>query len=257
MKSFSLQPDADKSILLLHGLGVYGESWGYQAQALTQAGYNPITPDLPGFGKSPAQGRYWSVRSAAEAMVRLLDREGINRTVLCGLSMGGTVALQMALSYPGRVTGLVLINTFAALRPSSVSEVAYFIRRGLRAYIANPGSQAELVAKRIFPYSDQAEWRVRLVESIRASNPKIYRQAMLSLARFDVTRHLDRIRMPVMVITGAKDTTILPRVQQSMAERIPGAQRHLIDGAGHGVIIDHMDEVNRLLLGFMSSIYPN
>lgn len=257
MKSSSPQPGVDKSILLLHGLGVYGESWGYQAQALTQAGYRPFTPDLPGFGNSPAQGGYWSVRSSAEVMVRLMERERINRTVVCGLSMGGTVALKMALSWPDRVSGLVLINTFAALRPASVSEIAYFIRRGLRAYIVSPSSQAELVARRIFPYPEQAEWRVRLIESIRASNPNIYRQAMLSLARFDVSRQLGKICMPVMVITGANDTTILPRVQQAMAERIPGVQQHIIDGAGHGVIIDHVDEVNRLLLGFMANIYPN
>ncbi len=257
MKSSLPPPGMEKTILLLHGLGVYGDSWGYQAQALTQAGYHPLTPDLPGFGSSPAQGGYWSVRSSAEAMVRLLDRAGINQTVVCGLSMGGTVALQMALSWPGRVSGLVLINTFAALRPASVSEVAYFVRRGLRAYIASPGSQAELVARRIFPYPEQAEWRVRLIESIRASNPNIYRQAMLSLARFDVSRRLRKICMPVMVITGANDTTILPRVQQAMAERIPGVEHHIIDGAGHGVIIDHLDEVNRLLLGFMANIYPN
>lgn len=257
MKSSPLSPGKGKTILLLHGLGVYGESWGYQAQALTRAGYRSFTPDLPGFGSSPAQGGYWSVRSSAEAMVRLLDRERINRTVVCGLSMGGTVALQMALSWPDRVSGLVLINTFAALRPASVSEIAYFIRRGLRAYIASPSSQAELVARRIFPYPEQAEWRVRLIESIRASNPNIYRQAMLSLARFDVSRQLGKICTPVMVITGANDTTILPRVQQAMAERISGVQHHIIAGAGHGVIIDHMDEVNRLLLEFMADIYPN
>ena len=257
MKPADLRPDPARSILLLHGLGVYGESWGYQVQALAQAGFNPIAPDLPGFGNSPSPGRFWSVRSAAEAMVKLLDSKGINRTVVCGLSMGGTVALQMALDYPGRIAGLILINTFATLRPASVSEVVYFIRRGLRAYISNPGSQADLVAQRIFPYPEQAEWRVRLIQSIKASNPKIYRQAMLSLARFDVSRKLTRINTPVMVITGTKDTTILPRVQQLMAERIPGAERHLIDGAGHGVIVDHFAEVNRLLLEFMTRVYSN
>ena len=60
-----------------------------------------------------------------------------------------------------------------------------------------------------------------------------------------------------MVITGTKDTTILPRVQQAMAERIPGVQHHLIEGAGHGVIVDHFGEVNRLLLEFMAGVYPN
>lgn len=249
--------DKGKSILLLHGLGVYGVSWAYQVQALSQAGFASQTPDLPGFGKSPAVSSWWSVKTAGVEMIRLLDQEQIERTVLCGLSMGGAVALHMALTYPERVNGLVLINTFAALRPSSVSEVVYFLKRGLWSFIVSPGSQARLVAERIFPKPDQDQWRELLVESIRNSDPKMYRQAMIALSRFDVTRQLETLQLPVMVITGKNDTTIPPVVQRKMAVQITEAEHHEIEDAGHGVIVDHYAEVNQLLLKFMSRIYPS
>jgi len=249
--------DKEKSILLLHGLGVYGVSWAYQVQALSQAGYASLSPDLPGFGNSPAIGNWWSVEAAGAEMIRLLDQKKIERTVLCGLSMGGAVALQMALTYPERVNGLVLINTFAALRPASISEVIYFLRRGLWSFIVSPGSQAKLVAERIFPKPDQDQWREFLIESIRTSDPRMYRQAMIALGRFNVTHQLATLQVPVMVITGKNDTTIPPVVQQKMAAQIPEAQRYEIEDAGHGVIVDHYAEVNQLLLKFMAQIYPS
>lgn len=246
-----------KSILLLHGLGVYGESWGYQMQALSQAGYVPFAPDLPGFGKSPAVGNWWSVAAAGEEMIRLLDRKKIERTVFCGLSMGGAVALHLVLTYPERAAGLVLINTFAALRPASFSEVVYFMKRGLWSFVVSPSRQAELVAERIFPKPDQDQWRELLIDSIRGSDPKMYRQAMIALGRFNVIRRLPGLELPVMVITGKNDTTIPPVVQRKMAAKIPGADHYEIEDAGHGVIVDHYAEVNQLLLKFMGQIYPN
>ncbi|MRR31794.1 alpha/beta hydrolase, partial [bacterium] len=221
------------------------------------SGYFPLAPDLPGFGKSPPIGRWWSVEAASDEMLRLLDGKKIERTVLCGLSMGGTVALHLALTRPERAAGLVLINTFAALRPASVSEMVYFIKRGLWSFIVSPSSQAELVADRIFPKPEQNEWRGLLIESIRNSDPKMYRQAMISLGRFNVTRQLSSLKMPVMVITGKNDTTIPPVVQRKMAASIPRAEQYEIEDAGHGVIVDHHDDVNRLLLKFMAQIYPS
>lgn len=253
--AINVEKTIQRPVLLLHGLGVYGESWWHQKQALSQCGYFPIAPDLPGFGKTPPEDRRWSVKGAAASTLRMLDNLEIDKSVVCGLSMGGAVGLQMAISYPDRLSGLVLINTFSALRPASFSEAFYFVNRGLRAYLLSPGDQADLVAHRIFPQPEHAEWRIRLVESIRASDPKIYRQAMIALARFNVNKHLPKINVPTMVITGAQDTTIPPKVQTRMANRIPSAKQYLIDEAGHGVIVDHFDVVNRLLLEFLEKIY--
>ncbi len=245
-----------KAVLLLHGLGVYGESWWHQIQALQEHGYLPIAPDLPGFGSTPADKGRWSVKNAAASAMRVLDQSGIDKVVVCGLSMGGVVALELAIEYPARIDGLILINTFSALRPASLSEIVYFVRRGLRAYLRSPGNQAELVAERIFPLPEHAEWRSRLVQSIRDSNPKVYRQSMLALARYNANRQLTGFEIPTLVITGSRDTTIPPRVQERMARKIPGARHHLIDGAGHGVIIDHVETVNQLILEFLIGIYP-
>lgn len=247
----------NQSILLLHGLGVYGESWWHQIQVLSENGFFPLAPDLPGFGLTPAEGKVWTVKGAAESAIKVLDEHDLGKTVVCGLSMGGAIALQITIDFPERIAGLILINTFSALRPSSFSEAFYFMRRGLRAYLRSPGDQAELVANRIFPHQEHAEWRARLVDSIRASDSKIYKQAMLALARFNANKYLEKINVPTMVITSACDSTIPPRVQERMANKIPRVEHHRIEGAGHGVIVDHYEQVNRLMLDFLRRVYSS
>jgi len=251
------QTNTSKAVLLLHGLGVYGQSWGYQRQALTDLGYQVITPDLPGFGHTPPMEGRWTVEKAAQFALGEMDRAGHENFVVAGLSMGGVVALEIALCHTQRIRGLVLINTFSALRPGSLSEVVYFLKRGLRAYIASPAKQAELVAQRIFPNPIHAEWREMLVQTIRESDPNVYRQAMVALARFNANDKLSKINIPTMVITGDEDSTIPPKVQGRMAKKIPGSVQYLVHGANHGVIVDHYQEVNQLLIDFLERIYPS
>ena len=69
-------PDGQPAVLLLHGLGADGSSWGYQIPVLCEAGLRPIAPDLPGFGKSiPGEGR-WSIARAANEVARMVT--GLN-----------------------------------------------------------------------------------------------------------------------------------------------------------------------------------
>ncbi len=172
-------------ILLLHGLGANAESWYLQIPALVEAGYRVLALDLPGFGKSSFDGNRWNFDWAAKDVIRFIQTSRIEKVGLVGISMGGVVGLKLAAEYPEMVRMSILINTFAVLRPRKWSEFRYFVRRGLRALFLSPQAQAELVASRIFPNDDKSFYRSMLVESIKQANPKVYRQAMLALARFD------------------------------------------------------------------------
>jgi pimeloyl-ACP methyl ester carboxylesterase len=247
-------PDGDPSLLLLHGLGATGESWHFQTGELVAHGCRLIAPDLPGFGRSPFVGGRWSVEFAVEQMIDLMNRLAIPKFFVAGISMGGTVALQLAYRQPQRVEGLILINTFASLRPGSFSEWGYFVRRGWRAFLRKPSDQARIVAERVFPGADQAVFREILVDSIRSADPRVYRQAMIALARFNFTRKLPRIQTPTLVISGDEDTTIPLKRQRELAKRIPNAEQVIIPRAGHAVIADQPERFNREVAGFIARI---
>lgn len=115
-----LNSAAPTPVVFLHGLGANGTSWQLQFAPFEGAGYRLIAPDLRSFGQSPYPG-HTSISAMAEDLRALLDHLQIPKAHLIGISLGGTVALQFALDYPQSVDKLVLTNTFAHLRPKSLS----------------------------------------------------------------------------------------------------------------------------------------
>ena len=242
-------PENDIPVVFLHGLGSDANSWVMQAPALAAAGFRPILLDLPGFGRSVFSGQRWSIAVAAHEIVKALPFDSF---VMVGLSLGGVVAQEIALIYPEKVTHLILINTFAALRPTRLDDIFYFVKRFVIAALASPEQQAELVAKRVFPGNEQAQLRGMLVEQIMQADPKVYRAAMRQCVLVDYRRRLHSLKIPSLIITGDSDSTVSPAIQTQLARSIPKSKQVFITGGNHGMIVTHADEVNRALLEFLS-----
>ena len=244
-------PLGKKPILLLHGLGIDATSWGYQIPVMVQRGLRPIAIDIPGFGRSKFNQKIWSIRNAARNIQIFCESLQINHLVAVGISMGGTIALRMAIDYPELLDRLVLVNTFACLRKNNAQNAGYLLRRFLRGVMVGPQAQAKLVAKRIFPGSDQAELRSLLVDQIQHMDSRIYRQAMFSLGLFDVRKQLSKIDIPTLIITGEIDSTVSPVLQKVLTSSIPHAVQIIIPKAGHAVTIDQPDQFNKVLIDFL------
>jgi pimeloyl-ACP methyl ester carboxylesterase len=176
----------------------------------------------------------------------------IERFHLAGISMGGTIALQAAITRQERIASLVLINTFATLRPKRWNEWVYLLRRYIRARVRGAGAQAELTASRIFPGEGKQELREELIKHIRQTDPTVYKQAMRELAVYDARREIKNIRVPSLVISARNDTTVPLENQHDLFVGIPGCQQVFIENAGHGVIIDQPDQVNQTMIKFMN-----
>ncbi len=244
-------PAGSPCVLLLHGLGADGASWEYQLRALAKAGMRPVAPDLPGFGRSIYRGRGWKLAEVSGEMFRFLESLTEKPAKVVGLSMGGALAVSMGIEAAGRVDQLVLMNTFACLRPKSFSERLYLVRRFLVANLRGVKYQAELVAWRLFPHADQVELRQLLVEKILQADRNVYRAAMLQLAMFDARRRLREIEMPTLVITAERDTTVPREIQAVLAQDIPNARQVIVPDSGHAVIVDQWEQVNQILLDFL------
>lgn len=246
-------PHNDRPVLLLHGLGADGRSWGYQFPALVEAGFRPIAPDLPGFGRSPAGDSRWNIPSLTGRMVEWMENQYRTPLDVVGISMGGAIALQIALTRPELVNRLVLTNTFACLRPRNLRSLTYLLRRFVISTLRGSASQAEIVAFHLFPNPEQEELRKTITLLIRESDPRSYRTAMLALAAFDVRRRLAEIHTPTLVITAALDTTVTTDIQNELARGIAGARRVVIPEARHAVIADQPERFNAALLDFLQS----
>lgn len=245
-------PQGSPAVLLLHGLGANAESWTFQSEALAAAGYRPLPVDVPGFGRSPYDGRGWSFSRMADLLADWLQTRGLTRVHVTGISMGGVLAQQLALSHPQVVDKLVLINTFAVLRPASLDGWLYFLARAFTVTFLGLEQQAHIVAKRIFPLPEQREAYEQLVHTISSADPRAYRAAMRALGLYDSRKRLPTLPHQTLVVTAENDTTVPPQRQRLLVDLIPNARQVTIPQAGHGVIVEKPEAVNKALLDFFS-----
>jgi pimeloyl-ACP methyl ester carboxylesterase len=219
-------PTGKKTVLLLHGLGATCDSWQLQIPALTEAGLRVLAPDARGFGSSTYPGGGVSIRTLAGDMAALLDAVAPDgqRVHLVGISMGGTLALQLTLDRPDRPDKLALVNTFARLRPKSLRLWSFYLARFFLVHTLGIPMQARLVAGRMFPHPDQILLRQAFSGQIQQADPRGYRAALRALARFDVTGRLKEIQVPSLVVTGELDTTVPPETQAKLASGLPNAR---------------------------------
>jgi 3-oxoadipate enol-lactonase len=112
----------DNVLLLVHGFPLHSGMWRPQL-ASPPAGWRVIAPDLRGFGRSPAVlGEQLTMDAAAEDLAILLEELGVQRAVVCGLSMGGYIAFAMFRQHPQRVRALVLCDTRAGADSEEVRQ---------------------------------------------------------------------------------------------------------------------------------------
>jgi len=250
--TFDPFPEKSHPVLLLHGLGASGISWQMQFEALREAGYRPISPDIPGFGKSHWAKNGWSFNQVLSCMVDWIASLEINSFSVVGLSMGGVFAQQLAILLPHQIEAAILVNTFARLRPKNLSQIAYFLQRFFIANFISVDRQAEIVAQRIFPRTDQGWLRTEAIREICNTDPAVYRAAMRDLAFIDLRKELYRITAPVLVVSGSEDTTISFSDQKDLVHSIKGAQHIIIQGTGHALPVEKPDLFNEYMIKFLS-----
>jgi 3-oxoadipate enol-lactonase len=246
------RPMNKPAVVLLHGLGMDGSSWALQQEPLIAAGFRPVCPDAPGFGASPYDGHGWSIRRAAQAVAELVRQLGVAPAHVVGISMGGVIALQLALDHPHLVRRLVLTNTFARIRPDTLSGWMYFARRAILVHTVGIPTQARLVAKHLFPGPDQGPIQEELIRQVSRADPRAYRAALRALGLYNSTRRLGEIKVPTLVITGDRDTTVPPRNQRALAEQIANSRQIILSGAGHAASVERAEEFNRAMLDFLT-----
>ncbi len=252
------------TLLLIHGFLLSSTMWSPQIEALADQ-VRVIAPDLRGFGNSDATQGTYSMEMLADDCADLLGHLGVATPfVLCGMSMGGYVALEFYRRYPEHVAGLILTAT----RASADSAEGKAGRDQAAANVKANGSQGLIdgFLPRLFAgetaRSLEKEGDVtdpELLDFTRAfveksSDAGIIGALMGMKERIDSTPTLAEIDVPTLIIHGAKDAIIPLSEAEAMHKAIKNSKLVVLEDAGHMVNLEQPDEFNDAVLDFLEEI---
>jgi 3-oxoadipate enol-lactonase len=245
-------------VIFIHGFPFSHRMWmfpGGQTEALSGTN-RVIAYDVRGHGESEVGTGHYSIEFFVDDLVALMDHLVIHKAILCGLSMGGYIALRFSERYPERVMGLVLSNTKSEadsneLKIKRAAAIKNVQINGMKSYAAE--SVKNLFAPESF---DRRSDAVKLIQSVieRTAPLSIFGSLLALAARTDTTAWLPNIKCPTLIMVGEKDMVTPPAAAQAMKDKIPNSELYIIPNAAHLSNMENPEEFNKHLVEFVAKI---
>ena len=243
------------TIIFVHGFPLDKSMWKKQVEAL-ETNYRVITYDIRGHGNSESGDVDFSIDLFAEDLLCLMDTLKINKAAICGLSMGGYIALNAILNHPQRFSALILcdtncfadspearenrMKTIGSLRESSVEKYADLTINKLFAPSSFVTRKAEIAAVKAM---------------IMNTNELSLSKTLVALAsRIETCTKLSEINVPVLIMVGDLDTVTPPENAQFMHNSIKGSLLVILEQAGHLSNLENPEQFNNQLNWFLSTL---
>ncbi len=244
------------SVIFVHGFPFNKTLWNLQVESLRDH-YHVIAYDIRGFGDSDTGNEDFTIELFVKDLISLMDATKINTTILCGLSMGGYIALNAIEHYAGRFNALILSDTnciadspegkekrMKAIESIKQTGVEKYADESIKNYFA-PESfinrPAEIAAVR---------------EMIMRTSEKSLCNTLLALSlRKETCSILQDIKVPVLILVGKEDKITPPDAAQLMHEKIKDSVLKVIDHAAHLSNIENSAEFNNQLKKFVATVY--
>lgn len=241
-------------IVLIHGFPLTHEMWKPQVQALSKS-YRVISYDVRGHGASDVGDAQYSLEFFVDDLLMILDHLKLKQAVLCGLSMGGYIALRAAERAPERVKALVLCDTKSEAdgNEAKIKRAASILmvkKRGVGPF-AEEFIKAVL-AERTFKTKPEL---VRFVMGLMTENtPLGIAGTLLALAaRTDTTAALSKMSFPSLILVGEEDKLTPVLASQAMQKTLPNARMHVIPNAAHLSNLENPEAFNEKLIGLLKN----
>lgn len=248
-------PDNAPVIILIHGFPFNKSMWNKQVEMLLET-YRVIAYDVRGHGNSTSGTDNFSIELFVDDLFDLMDTLKIETAMLCGLSMGGYIALSAMKKIPKRFNALILCDTNCAAdtpetREKRMKSIESIQEKGLEQY-ANE-SIKNLFAPESFVTNKE---KIKVVkEMIMETSAQTLSRTLFALAkRKETCTNLYKINIPVLILVGNEDKITPPDAARLMQKSIKGSIMKIIEHAGHLSNIENSFDFNGQLIKFVSSV---
>lgn len=242
-------------IIFIHGFPFDKSMWESQLEFL-KSSFRVIAYDIRGFGQSTDETSHLSMDLFADDVIEFMDTLKIKKAIICGLSMGGFIALNLMKRFPERFSALILCDTQCIADTPEVKENRFKAIKKIEAdgvFDFNDG-----FIKKVF-HKESLENKKELVRNLRnvvfSNSEHIIKQGLIALAeRSETCSILNDIKVPTLILCGREDE-VTPLVQSEMMHAsIDGSVLYVIDKAGHVSNLEQPDVFNKYLLDFLRGL---
>jgi len=243
-------------IIFIHGFPLNKTMWNYQVEAL-MGRFRVIAYDIRGHGDSDAGNDNFTIDLFATDLIQFMDGLKIEKASLCGLSMGGYIALNAIEHYPERFDALVLSDTncqpdSAEVKEKRMKAIHNILENGVSNYADE--SIKNLFAQESF--STHEDEIISVKEMICNTSEESLGCTLLALAaRNGTCNKLSGIDVPVLILVGEEDKITPPEVSTLMHEQIKDSTMYVIPHAAHLSNIEQPEEYNEQLMRFFAKVY--
>jgi pimeloyl-ACP methyl ester carboxylesterase len=244
-------------LVMIQGFAGNHQAWFFQTPVFRKY-YKVIIFDNRGIGRTDKSSEPYTIKTMAEDVIGLMDYLNIDKTHVLGLSLGGMVAQEIAISYPERVNKLVLGSTFAGreindVRPETMK--ALDIREGSTNIDVKSIDFRKLMNFMVSSAFNKRLFRMVLVplskRSMKSIDMNSYLEQMAAISDYTTLDRLHLIKAMTLVITGTGDRIISPGASEVIASHIPNAKLVLVKGGSHAFFMEMRGRFNKEVLGFL------
>jgi 3-oxoadipate enol-lactonase len=234
-------------IVFLHGVGSDKSVWRPQLDHFAEE-RRAVAFDYPGYGESDSATDGMTRDDYAGVILAGLTALGIDRAHVCGLSLGGVVAIAMHAAWPKRIASLILADTFAEHPEGrAIYDRSLVASEDMRAL-------AESRVDVLLAQPADPDVRREVIETMARLDRTAYRIGAKAVWLADQAERAAAIRVPTLVLCGTEDRITPPALSSTLAKLIPGATCELIERAGHLSNLERPDEFNTLVGAFVRGV---
>lgn len=238
----------DKSrttLLFIHGAGQRAYTWRFQeALFINHPKFNYIALDLPGRAGSEGAGLR-TVSDYKDFLLEFINSLELENIILIGHSMGGGIAMLMAIEHPERFKALVLVATSAKL--SVAPETMEKVRDNYQEFY-------EISPTRAFAEESSQELKDEYRSGLIDTGSEVCYGDLMACNVFDIMNEVEKIHVPTLIISADKDIMTPSKYGEYLHQKIYGSEFHIIKGSGHFVMQEKAEEVNHILVHFLDDI---
>lgn len=243
---------AGDPLLFIHGLGGCLRDWDAQLPHFVRH-HRVIAVDMRGHGESDKPEGPYSMAGFAADIRALLKGLGLGPVHVCGISMGGMIAFQLAADAPELVRSLTIVNSGPAMLLTNLRVRRMIWQRALLLRLFSMRRLATAIAERLLPREDLEAVRRAMIERMSRNQKRHYRAAFRAIVGWSVLEHLPSMTMPTLILAGELDYSS-PQQKQAYVDLLPNARMVVIPQAHHALPMEWPERFNRALEGFLLQV---